>query len=141
MKICFPVSQDKGLESRVYGHFGSAPAFIVADSETNTVSMVNNADSQHVHGACNPALALAGKSIDAVVVGGIGAGAISKLNSLSTKVYQAVGGTVKDNLEAFRNGTLTELGSASCTTGHSHGQHEHDHGHGHGEGNGCGCTH
>ncbi|MGE4496339.1 MAG: NifB/NifX family molybdenum-iron cluster-binding protein [Deferribacterales bacterium] len=124
MKICFPISQDKGLESRVYGHFGSAPAFIVADSETGAVSMVDNADLNHVHGACNPALALAGKSIDAVVVGGIGAGAVSKLNSLRTKVYQAVSGTVQENLEAFRKGALTELVSASCSS-------DHDHGHGH----------
>ncbi|MCD8490402.1 MAG: NifB/NifX family molybdenum-iron cluster-binding protein [Geovibrio sp.] len=127
MKICFPISHDNGLESRVYGHFGSAPAFIVADSETNTVSMVNNADLEHVHGACNPALALAGKSIDAVVVGGIGAGAIAKLNSLRTKVYQAKGITVQENLDAFRNGTLTELGSASCS-GHEGG---HSCGHSH----------
>jgi predicted Fe-Mo cluster-binding NifX family protein len=126
MKICFPIAKDNGLESKVYGHFGSAPAFIIADSETGTVSLLDNADLQHVHGACNPAIALAGKSIDAVVVGGIGAGAISKLNSLRTKVYQSKGGTVKDNLEAFNKGALNELVSASCSTGH-----DHDHGHGH----------
>ena len=30
----------------------------------------------HVHGACNPIMAIGGQDIDAVVVGGIGAGAI-----------------------------------------------------------------
>ncbi len=32
MKICFPVEQHEGLESQVYGHFGSAPSFVVVDN-------------------------------------------------------------------------------------------------------------
>ena len=29
MKMCFPVESDQGLESKVFGHFGSAPVFVV----------------------------------------------------------------------------------------------------------------
>lgn len=35
MKICFPVSKVNGMESEVYGHFGSAPSFVVIDTEFN----------------------------------------------------------------------------------------------------------
>ena len=28
MKVCIPVSEQRGLESPVHGHFGSAPAFL-----------------------------------------------------------------------------------------------------------------
>ncbi|RME41495.1 MAG: diguanylate cyclase, partial [Deltaproteobacteria bacterium] len=37
MKVCFPVNNDQGLESEVYGHFGSAPAFVVVDTESHEV--------------------------------------------------------------------------------------------------------
>jgi ArsR family transcriptional regulator len=135
MKICFPISKDKGLNSNVYSHFGSAPAFMVADTETGSASLLNNANEQHVHGACNPALALAGADVDAVVVGGIGGGALMKLKSLNKKVFQALPGSIAKNLEAFGKGELAELGSIpSC--GHTH-DHDHDHRHGHEHGGHC----
>ena len=49
--------------------------------DTNVVNatIVDNKDVDHVHGACNPIMAIGGREIDAVVVGGIGAGAIRGL--------------------------------------------------------------
>ena len=77
MKICFPVQNDNGIESTVYNHFGSAPAFVVIDTDTNNVTSINNRDQHHSHGACNPMKALDNQEIDAIVVGGIGAGALT----------------------------------------------------------------
>ncbi len=88
MKVGFAVETSEGVESKVYGHFGSAPAFIIVDTEEKDVLTVNNRDLQHVHGACNPVMALDGKSVDALVVGGIGAGALTKLNAMGIKVYR-----------------------------------------------------
>jgi len=45
MKICFPVEENKGLESAVYGHFGSAPGFVTFDTETEEAGFINNRDS------------------------------------------------------------------------------------------------
>ncbi len=42
MKICFPVKEDKGLDSVLYGHFGTAPIFIVCDTETGEFEAVEN---------------------------------------------------------------------------------------------------
>ena len=36
MKICFPVTADEGLESAVYSHFGSAPLFLLVDTDAVT---------------------------------------------------------------------------------------------------------
>ena len=72
MKLCFPVKEISDLESEVYGHFGSAPAFIVIDSDTKAVTVVNNSDQHHAHGMCNPVGALEGREVDVVIVGGIG---------------------------------------------------------------------
>ena len=44
MKICFPVESDKGLDSEVFGHFGSAPIFVVFDTETKSTDTINNQD-------------------------------------------------------------------------------------------------
>jgi len=109
MKIAFTVKRDEGMESRIYDHFGSSPAFIIVDIERNDVSTVNNKDLHHAHGACNPLMALDGKSVDAMVVGGIGAGALVKLNGLGIKVYGAGAPTVKENLALLSEKKLQEL--------------------------------
>ncbi len=80
MKICFAVLKDEGVESTVYNHFGSAPAFVVVNTEGNDVSTVVNRDADHIHGACNPIKAIGGRG-DAVVDGGIGAGLLLGLNA------------------------------------------------------------
>ena len=109
MRVGFAVQSNEGIESRVYNHFGSAPAFIIVDTEDKDVLAVNNRDLHHVHGACNPVMALDGKSVDAMVVGGIGAGAIAKLNAIGVRVYQAGALTVKENLSLLRESKLQEL--------------------------------
>jgi len=89
MKICFPVESNKGLESNVYDHFGSAPTFVIFNTETKSHEIINNQNLEHEHGKCSPVKALAGKVVDAIVVGGIGAGAVNKLNNMGIKVYRA----------------------------------------------------
>ncbi len=95
MKICFPVQENRGIESIVYNHFGSAPLFVVVDTDTNSVGMIDNRDQHHVHGACSPLKALDNQRIDAVIVGGIGAGALSKLNQAGIRVYRSASATTR----------------------------------------------
>lgn len=121
MKICFPVKSDKRLDSVVYGHFGSAPVFIIFDTETNTTDTINNRDLGHAHGMCNPLKALNGKSVDVIVVGGIGAGAINKLNTMGVKVYRACEGTVQDNIDLFQNSIMPEMSIENACGGHAGG--------------------
>ena len=85
------------LAMKYYAYFPGDVSVIV-DTEGKDVLIVNNRDLYHSHGACNPVMALDEKSVDAMVVGGIGAGAIAKLNSVGVKVYQAGAPTVKENL-------------------------------------------
>jgi predicted Fe-Mo cluster-binding NifX family protein len=109
MKVGFAVQLNEGLESTVYGHFGSAPAFIIVDTDLKQVSAVDNTNAHHVHGACNPIMALGGNSIDAMVVGGIGPGAITKLNAMGVKVYRAGAPTVNGNIALLGANQLQEL--------------------------------
>ena len=109
MVLCFPVENDNGIESMVYGHFGSAPMFITYNSETNELSKISNQDQNHVHGQCSPIQALNGKVVDAIVVGGIGAGAINKLNAMGIKVFRASEDTVQSNINLFKSQSLPEI--------------------------------
>jgi len=127
MKICFPVAQNKGLESQVFNHFGSAPLFLIVDADRSTITEVVNRDLHHGQGACRPLFALGGQAVDAVAVGGIGAGALAGLMQAGLKVYQAQTGTVAANLECFSRNELEELTSQQVCGGHGSG-----HGHGHG---------
>ena len=121
MKIGFAVQTNEGMESRVYDHFGSAPAFIIVDTEGKEVQTVNNKDLNHVHGACNPVMALDGKSVNAMVVGGIGAGALMKLNASGIKVYGAGAPTVKENVALLSENKLQELSVNNSCRGHEGG--------------------
>ena len=120
MKVCFPVLKAEGLESEVYGHFGSAPVFIVVDTENNNVTSINNSDQHHVHGACNPLKAVNNQKVDAVVVGGIGGGALTRLNQLGIKVFQAQAQTVRENIQMLKDQNLPELTLQHTCAGHGH---------------------
>lgn len=118
MKVGFAVHSDEGIRSKVYDHFGSAPAFIIIDTDTKDPVRVDNKDLHHVHGACNPIMALDGHSVNAMVVGGIGAGAINKLNAMGVKVYAAAAPTVKENLELLAENKLQELSVQNACRAH-----------------------
>jgi predicted Fe-Mo cluster-binding NifX family protein len=109
MRVGFAVELDEGLESTVYGHFGSAPAFLIVDTDLKQISALDNKNVHHVHGACNPIMALGGNNIDAMVVGGIGAGAIRKLSAVGVKVYRAGAATVNENIALLGENRLQEV--------------------------------
>lgn len=111
MKICVPVEVNKGLESKPYGHFGSAPMFVVYDLEKNEITELSNNDLHHEHGKCQPLKALQGNIVDAVIVGGIGQGAIMKLNDMGVKVYKSQGETIRENLDLYKENKLQEFPS------------------------------
>ncbi len=118
MKIAFPVQDDKGMESQVYSHFGSARLFIVIETDNDAVAIVANQDLGHQHGKCKPLDALGGHLVDAVVVGGIGGGALRALNSAGIKVYRAVEGSIQENLELSKRGVLPEFTMEHTCAGH-----------------------
>jgi len=119
MRIAFPVQNDIGIDSVVYGHFGSAPVFVIVDPQTNAVSSVSNRDQHHQHGACNPMRALDNQQVEAVIVGGIGAGALTKLNRMGIKAHRSVAATVRENLVLFGAGGLPVIELQGSCGGHS----------------------
>ena len=121
MKVCFPVQKNEGIESKVYNHFGTAAMFVVMDTETKEILVLANRDQHHVHGACNPIRALGDHKVDAIVVGGIGGGALRGLNQSGIRVYQAQAQNIKENVAMFLNSALPEVTSMHCCSGHTQG--------------------
>lgn len=121
MKVCFPVKKNFERDSEVYGHFGSAPAFVVVDTVSGGVTAIDNADRSHAHGRCNPVGALAGHEVDTVVAGGIGDGALTRLMQAGITVYKARARTVRENLELFLSGKLAMCQPGMVCTGHGQG--------------------
>lgn len=120
MKIAFPTQENHGMESEVYGHFGSAPHFIIVDSEKGTYETTGNPNRQHRQGECEPLAALSGKPVDAVVVGGIGAGALYKLAMAGIQTFRAVEGTVEENLALIKSEKLPQFSQDHTCAGHDH---------------------
>jgi len=121
MKICFAVEKDEGMESSVYGHFGSAPAFVMVDTDSGSVATIGNRDMIHAHGQCNPIMAIGGQSVDAVVVGGIGAGALNRLNAEGIQVYASLAPTIAQNVDLLKEGKLPVLTLQHSCAGHQSG--------------------
>jgi predicted Fe-Mo cluster-binding NifX family protein len=70
---------------------------------------------------CSPLKALDGKMVNVIVVGGIGAGAINKLNGMGIKVYRASEGTVRDNIGIFESNIISEITVEHACGGHAGG--------------------
>ena len=109
MKVCIPTETNEGKNAKVYGHFGSAPYFTIVDTEKDSVEVIGNANQHHSHGMCQPMNALMGKSIDAVVTGGMGGRAVMKLNEGGIKAYRAIPGSVTEIINQYVKGGLEEI--------------------------------
>jgi predicted Fe-Mo cluster-binding NifX family protein len=120
MNLCIPVTEDQGLSSPVSAHFGSAPVFLLVDTETGGTRGVANTNQHHAHGMCQPLAVLAGERFDALVTGGIGMGALQRLQAAGIRVYRAAQPTVAATLEALAAGELPEVTPAMACAGHGH---------------------
>lgn len=126
MNICIPVEADEGLDSLVCGHFGSAPTFMVVDTDTGDCCAIANGNPHHGHGMCAPLQSLQGERIDGMVVGGIGRGALNKFDAAGIRVYLTEHETVGEVVAAFKVGSLRSMPPSMACAHHGHG-HGHDH--------------
>jgi predicted Fe-Mo cluster-binding NifX family protein len=116
MKVCIPIKDNKGLSSIAHNHFGSSPLFMIYDTDTEITKVIENGDLHHTHGMCQPLKALAGEAVDAILVSGIGAGALTKLNNQGVKAYRVENKTVLENIELLKKNILPEFSlEGSCS--------------------------
>lgn len=121
VNLYIPATEDKAPRNPVSGHFGSAPSFVIVDSDARVCRTISNRDSHHSHGACHPLASLAGQGVDAVIVGGIGAGALSKLQAAGVRAFLSEQPTVEAVVAAYKEGTLPLATPATACAHHRHG--------------------
>lgn len=127
--VGIPIAVDHGLDSKLLNHFGSAPLFAIVDLEARTVNILDNS-GVHGHGGCAPVEALASHHVEAVIVGGIGSGAIRRLAAYGIPAYKGHLGPISRLIDEYVNGTLEPCGLSDGCAGHGH-EHGHEQAHGH----------
>ena len=127
------VTYDNG---QVFQHFGRTEAFKVYEVEDGQITSCAIVESNGVgHGAL--AGLLADNTIDVLICGGIGGGAMAALKEHGIEVCAGAQGDTDEVVEAYLNGTLESVG-VTCNH-HEEGHTCGDHGcGGHEEGHTCG---
>lgn len=115
---------------QVSSHFGRSPGFYkceIANGAVVNKTYVDLAGQAHEQ----IALALAEQGVQTVIAGGIGQGAVQRLDAMGIDVLAGVGGKAEDALTAFLAGSLDTIG-ATCNHHHEENHecsHHHDDGH------------
>lgn len=124
MRLCIPAADDKGLEAKTFAHFGSAPFYAIADTDTDQVEMIENKHHEHGHGGCGQVGRLRSRGIDALVCRDLGRRAYAMLHELGIDVYTSDRQTVRDVVTEWRAGKLERPSLDQLCAGHGQG-HEH----------------
>jgi predicted Fe-Mo cluster-binding NifX family protein len=118
MKICMPVLDANGMNSVVYGHFGSAPFFAVYDTEKQDISFVNNNESEHEHGQCMPVAALQKIGAEAVLCKGMGMRAANLLLGAGITPYMVDAETILEALKQYEAKNIAVLDASKACQHH-----------------------
>lgn len=106
MKVAFPVKENKGLESILDEHFGTAPQFLIVDTDTLSVDICENQKLQSGDAKCKTGVFKKDDTVDAVVTRCMGDGSRRNLSKDNIQIYQAQENTVIANLELLKSEAL-----------------------------------
>jgi len=92
---------------------------VLFDTDKNQVAFIDNSNSHHVHGQCNPVAQLRELNVDAVVVNGMGMNALNQLNKIGIKVYKLANGIkISEFISNYKKYLDQELSMNDCCTHH-----------------------
>ena len=109
MIICIPTEDERGVESKAHGHFGSAPYFTVVDINEGRPEVLSKPDCQHAAQHTHHLDQLQARDVDAVVCEGMGRRALAALNRQGIEGLSTACGKVGDIVEAVRVGNFHRL--------------------------------
>jgi len=125
MKIGIPTISNKGLDDQIGEHFGRVPTYTIIDLDTNEIKIIENS-SHHMGGAGYPTEILSKEGVKVMICQGLGRRAIGMFTEFGIDVYIGATGTVKQAIDAYREGKLTKAGEDQACTQHAfRGEHNH----------------
>jgi predicted Fe-Mo cluster-binding NifX family protein len=118
MKICVTAVADR-LDAQVDPRFGRSQYFVIVDPATMEFeAMPNEAINAPGGAGIQAAQAMVNKGVNVVISGNMGPNAFQVLSTAGVKIATGAYGTVKDAIELYKAGKLTETGAATVA-GHA----------------------
>ncbi|MFH2104315.1 MAG: NifB/NifX family molybdenum-iron cluster-binding protein [Chloroflexota bacterium] len=123
MKIAVTAETNIGLDSMVAQHFGHAPFFIIVDMEDDEVSAVQVVANPFAEGHQPGQIPgfIKGQNADVILSGGMGGRAIQFFEQYGIKTATGANGTVRQALENYLGGKLTDAAPCDESVEHGHG--------------------
>jgi predicted Fe-Mo cluster-binding NifX family protein len=117
VKICVTASGNN-LDASIDPRFGRATYLAIVDSESMAFETILNAAAGAMGGAgIQAAQALAKKGVDVLITGNVGPNAFQALSATGIKIVTGASGTVREVVEKYKRGELSETG-APTVKGH-----------------------
>jgi len=120
MKVCIPTEGDGGIDDLVGQHFGRVPTYTVVDIDTGEVKVIANV-SEHRGGTGLPPELISTTGTHIMLCGGLGPKAITMFEQFGIDVFVGAKGTVRDAVEAWKQGMLMEATDENACREHRHG--------------------
>jgi predicted Fe-Mo cluster-binding NifX family protein len=113
MKIGLP-STGNELASSFANIFGRCPNFVIVESETEEILEVYPNSAQNAAGGAGiqAAQSLLNHQVQTVISPQMGPNAFRVLQNAGIKIYSGKTGTLKQNIDEFKNGRLNEMTTA-----------------------------
>ena len=113
MKICVTAVADR-LDAQVDPRFGRSQYFVIVDPTTMEFEAMPNPALNAPGGAgIQAAQTMVNKGVTVVISGNMGPNAFQVLSAAGVKIATGAYGTVKDAIELYKAGKLTETGTAT----------------------------
>ncbi len=121
MKIAISTS-GQDLDAAIDPRFGRCPRFLIVDSDTMNVSVLDNQSIAMGGGAgIQAAQSVAGCGVNAVITGNCGPNAVRTLQAAGIRIYLGQSGRAGDALERLLEDDLTPAESPNVADHHGMG--------------------
>ncbi len=117
MRLCIPTEDDRGLESELHGHFGTARYFTLIDPDRGDLEIVPNPDCHQDQSSCPHTALLAHHRVDTVACAGIGRRAFAALHDAGIEVLALQQRTVSEIVSTAAEHRLSPLTSEKACCG------------------------
>jgi len=114
-----------GLDAVVGEHFGRVPFYTLVEPETEEVKTIENTGIHHEGAGLFPAQIIAKEGADVMLCAGLGRRAIGIFEEKGIHVFIGAEGTVRDALDAYKNGRLQEATDANACQRHAYRREGH----------------
>ena len=122
MKIAITTT-GKDIDSDIDSRFGRCINFLIIDTDSTHVEVLENKSTQSAHGAgIGAAQNVTTMKVEAIITGHVGPNAFMALSKAGIKIYTGAKGTVRDALTQYNEGNLKEATDPTVSGHHGQGK-------------------